>query len=81
MTNLIAKKPSGENSVYKAEDRAEAEKLINTIISQIRAVINPELLTITRKEDDVIIKWDGKEITTLLIREDDEIDLSLTNEQ
>lgn len=79
MTYIIARKPSGDNTIYHADDRAEADQIVQTILDEIRGIINPELLKITRKEDDVLIKWEGKLLSTIEVREDDEVDVKDLN--
>lgn len=78
---VIGEKPGEENSIIEVEDRQAAEALIKKIVDQLSATLNVAFLSITRKEDDTIIKWQGKVVTTLMIREDDEVDLSFTNGQ
>lgn len=78
---IIGEKPGEENSIIEVEDRQAAEALIKKIVDQLSATLNVAFLSITRKEDDTIIKWQGKVVTTLMIREDDEVDLSFTNGQ
>lgn len=78
---VIGEKPGEENSIIEVEDRQAAEALIKKIVDQLSVTLNVAFLSITRKEDDTIIKWQGKVVTTLMIREDDEVDLSFTNGQ
>jgi len=77
---VIGKKPNKEDSIIHVEDRLEAEGLVKKIVDQLSTMLNGQFLSITRKEDDVIIKWEGKVVTTLMIREDDEVDVTATNE-
>lgn len=79
MTYVIAEKPGEENSIVKVEDRSRAETLVKNITDQIGVVLNREHLTITRKEDDVIVKWNGELMVKICIREDDEVDVTPTN--
>lgn len=76
MTYIIAEKPGEENAVIHLDNREDAESLVKSITDQIKKVMNVEHLKITRKEDDVIVKWQGNLMVKMQIREDDEVDAS-----
>lgn len=80
MTYIIADKVNEPNAIHHVEDRQMAEDLVKKITDQIREMLNHEFVTITRKEDDITVKWQGELMMKMLIREDDEVDVTDLNE-
>lgn len=81
MTYIIAEKPGGDTALYHAENRYEADQIVQTIVDQIKRALNPEFLKITKKEDDVLVKWSGNLFATIKVREDDEVDVTAENKK
>lgn len=79
MTYVVANKPGEEPSIVKVDDLLEAQKVVKTIVDQLKVVLNEHHLVITTKEETTTVKWDGNVMVVLSIYEDDEIDLSPTN--
>ena len=80
MTYVVANKPGEEPSIVKVDNLLEAQKLVKTITGELKTVLNERHLVITKKEETTTVKWDGNIMVVLSIYEDDEIDLSPTNE-
>lgn len=76
MTYIIAEKPNEENSIIHLDNRADAEALVKSITEQIKVVLNVDHLKITRKEDDIIVKFQGNLMVRMQIRDDDEVDVT-----
>lgn len=78
---VIAELPGEDNKIHPVEEHQDAKVLVGSIGKQIAELFNPSHLTMTYKEDDLTIKWNGNLIAKLMIRREDEVDISFLNEQ
>lgn len=81
MTYVIVSKPGAENALLKVDNKQEALQVVANIVDGLNRVLNPLYLTIAKKEDDTIVRYDDQTAAVIQIREDDEVDVSITNGQ
>lgn len=81
MTYVIVEKDGQETTAVDVENKQEAEKIVTEILNGLNHMLNPMYLSLSKIEDDTIVRYDDKKIATIKIREDDEVDVSFTNEQ
>lgn len=79
MTYVIVSKPGAENALLKVDNKQEALQVVANIVDGLNHVLNPLYLTIDKKEDDTIVRYDDQTAAVIQIREDDEVDVSITN--
>lgn len=80
MTYVIAKIANREDTFVHADTRKEAQEAVGSITSALSELFNPEFITISKKEDDTLLHFNGQLIGTIEVREDDEVDVSIINE-
>lgn len=79
MTYVVANRPGEDPSLVEVENLLEAQKLVKNIVEQMKVVLNEQHLTITTKENTTAVKWDGNLMVSLVIYEDDEVEVLPTN--
>lgn len=79
MTYVIVSKPGAEDALLKVDNKQEALQVVANIVDGLNHVLNPLYLTIAKKEDDTIVRYDNQTAAVIQIREDDEVDVSITN--
>ena len=81
MTYVIVRRKGAENNIIKVNDKQHAQEIVQEVVDGLQALLNPNHLSITKMEDDIIVRYSGEKISTIEVREDDEVDVSFIGEQ
>ena len=81
MTYVIVRRKDVENIIVRARDKQHAHEVVQEVVDGLQDLLNPANLSITKIEDDVVVRYAGEKISTIEVREDDEVDVSIIGEQ
>lgn len=82
MTYVIVKREGEtEPGILHCADKQKALLVVKNIVDGLYHTLNPLNLSISKKEDDHIVRYDDNLVAVIEIREDDEVDVSPTNGQ